>query len=324
MICKKALDKCDSLLGEGREGFSGLPVKRINPSLPLHTSNHTTPKGGNLAAIPCFEHSRFKAHRHIGYVSLIAVCFLLLTVSCKTKKLVAANQRPVDSIAKKTDDKMAKLNAIRAAQTNFETFSGKAKTHLDIAGNSNDVTLNIRIKRDQKIWISITAIAGIEVVRALITPDSIMLFNRLQTYYIKQPFSYINNVVGKQANYKTVESLLVGNIIPELINENADLQTKADTLTLSGTLQDVVYKLMIGSGLKATQTNLNNQGANQSLVVTNTAFIQSGTRVVPSQIDIISLSKDKKIQLNLHYTKSDFDLPLEYPFSIPARYKEMN
>jgi hypothetical protein len=271
------------------------------------------------------NHSNGFQTRRLGYyLTVIAACLLLLTVSCKTKKLIAAKQKPADSIAKKTDDKMAKLNAIRAAQTNFESFSGKAKTRLDIAGNSNDVTLNIRIKRDQKIWISITAIAGIEVVRALITPDSVMLFNRLQSYYIKQPFSYINAVVGKEANYKTVESLLIGNVIPELINEKADLETKADSLTLSGALQDVVYKLVIGSGLKPTQTNLNNQSAGQSLVVTNTAFVQSGTKVIPSQIDIMSLSKDKKIQLNLHYIKSDFDLPLEYPFTIPAKYKEMN
>ena len=76
--------------------------------------------------------------------------------------------------------------------------------------------------------------------------------------------------------------------------------------------------------MKVTQTSLSDQNAGQSLLATNNTFIQSGTRVVPSQIDITTLVKDKKIQVNLHYIKSDFDQQLEFPFSIPARYQEAN
>ena len=264
---------------------------------------------------------RFQTHR---YIKLIAICLLLLIVSCKAKKQLLVKKVTTDTVATAVDTKKVKLDAIRAAQTSFDSFSGKARTKLDIGGSSNDVTLNIRIKHDQKIWISVTAIAGIEVARALITPDSILVINRLQTVYIKKPFSYINTFAGNQVNYKTIESLLIGNAIPELLNENADLQTNTDNITLSGNLQDLVYKLIIGPGMKVTQTSLSDQNAGQSLLATNNIFIQSGTRVIPSQIDITTLVKDKKIQVNLHYIKSDFDQQLEFPFSIPARYQEAN
>jgi len=256
---------------------------------------------------------------------LAAVCFLPLMFSCKAKKLAIVKQATTtDSAVKPVDTKKNKLDAIRAAQTTFNTFSGKARTVLNINGSSNDVTLNIRIKRDQKIWISITAIAGIEAARILITPDSILIINRLQSIYVKQPFSYINSVAGNQVNYKTIESLLIGNAIPELLNENADFKTSADSTMLTGNLQDLAYKLIVDTGMRVTQTNLSDQNAAQSLQVTNRTFIQAGAREIPSQIDITSSVKDKKIQVNLHYVKTDFDLPLEYPFSIPARYKEGN
>jgi len=151
-----------------------------------------------------------------------------------------------------------------------------------------------------------------------------MIINRLQTVYIKQPFSYINTFAGNHVNYKTIESLLIGNAMPELLNENADLQTNPDSIVLTGNLQDLVYKLIIGPGMRVTQTNLSDQNAGQSLQVTNNTFIQAGTRVLPSQIEITSIVKDKKIQVNLHYIKSEFDQQLEYPFNIPARYKESN
>ena len=81
------------------------------------------------------------------------------------------------------------MDAIKAGQLNFNTFSGKAKTKLDINGSSNDVTLNIRIQKGQKIWVSVTAIAGIEVARALITPDSILVINKLQGLYLRKPLA---------------------------------------------------------------------------------------------------------------------------------------
>lgn len=262
-----------------------------------------------------------RAVKSFGYVKLFAIGCLLLIVSCKAKKQLVAKRAAAENTASPVDSKMLKLNAIRAGQTGFNTFSGKARTKLDINGDGNDVTLNIRIKRDQKIWVSITAIAGIEVARALITPDSIMLINRLQSLYVRKPFSYVNTFAGKQVNYKTLESLLIGNAMPELLNENADLQTANGNTTLSGSLQNLVYKVVIGADMKVDQTNLSNQGAGQSLQVVNSSFVQAANRAVPSQIDISSIVKDKKILVNLHYIKIDFDQALDYPFSIPSRYK---
>jgi hypothetical protein len=256
------------------------------------------------------------------YLKLLAICFLFAMVGCKAKKTLIVKHAAADTATKVVDYKAIKLKAIRAGQTSFDNFSGKAHATLDINGNSNDVTLNIRIKKGRKIWVSITAIAGIEAARVLITPDSMWVINRLQSVYLKKPFSYINKFAGNQVNYTTIESLLIGNAIPELINENADLQTSADSTTLSGSLEDLVYKLIVGPGMRVTQTNLSNQNEGQSMQVTNNTVIQSGTRVIPSQIDVTSLVKDKKIQVNLHYIKTGFDQLLEYPFSIPGRYKE--
>lgn len=229
--------------------------------------------------------------------------------------------RKPDTVATPDNKINTKLAAIKAQQINFSTFSGKAKTSLDINGNSNDVTLNIRINKGKKIWVSITAILGVEVARAVITPDSILLINRLEGVYLKKPFSYVYAYASRQVNYKTLESLLIGNAIPELLTEKADFTTSNGNTTLSGTLDDLLYKLIVGADNKVTQTNLNNQSEGQSLQVANNTFIQANNRILPSQIDIASVVKDKKVHVNLHYTKVDFDQQLEYPFSIPDRYE---
>jgi hypothetical protein len=258
----------------------------------------------------------------------IAIFFCLAAlVACKSKKLVVVNRpttQGVDSSATRANTKREKLAEIQSKQVTFNTFSGKAKAKLDINGNSNDVTLNIRMARDQKIWISITAIIGIEVARAQITPDSIQVINRLQSVYLKKPFNYVYTYASRQINFKTLQSILIGNAIPEVLNTNSDLTPQGNNLVISGTMQDLLYKLLLGPDMKVTQTNLNSKSATQSLQVTNKVFINADNRVIPSQVDLSSASGNKKIQLNLRYTQAEFDKPLEYPFSIPKSYEAAN
>ncbi len=255
-------------------------------------------------------------------VAIFAVCSLLALAGCKAKKQLAA-RKSVDTTAKPINTKALKLEAIRAVQTTFTTFSGKAHAALNISGNSYDVTLNIRIKRDERIWISVSVL-GIEGARMMITPDSVMMFERQHSTYVKQPFSYLKQSVGSEFNYKMIESALIGNAIPELLNENADLQSAPEGITITGSLQDFMYKLVTGPDMRVSQTNLDNHNAGQSLQVANSTFIQVDTRVIPSQINISAADKEKTIKADLRYSKTVFDQPVEFPFTIPARYKEAN
>jgi hypothetical protein len=251
---------------------------------------------------------------------LLAACVLLSIVGCKTHKQLVVNKNP-GSATNAPLPVLTKLDAMRAAQLNFTTFSGRAKARMQINNSSNDVTLNIRISHGQKIWVSITAIAGIEVARATITPDSILAVNKLQGLYVRQPFSYIYKYASNQLDYNSVEALLVGNAIPQLLNEKVKMQTDSASIVLNGNLDELLYKLVMGPNLKAKSTNLSDQGAGQTMEVNNSVFLPVANRLVPSQIDINSTAGTRKIRISMHYIRQDFDLPLEYPFSIPDSYE---
>jgi len=230
---------------------------------------------------------------------------------------IQATDAPVRLISPSVN---SKLPAIRAKQVAFNTFSGKAQTKLDIDGSVNDVTLNMRIQRDQKLWVSITGLFGIEGARAMITPDSILIINRLQGVYMKKPFSYIYQYAGNQITFKSLQAILLGNAMPELLNDRSDVATDNANTIVSGNLQDLVYKMVLGPDYKVSQSNLSNQPAALTLQVTNSAFIQADNRTIPSQIDIVSLAGAKKINASLHYNSAEFDKPLDFPFSIPGGY----
>jgi hypothetical protein len=250
---------------------------------------------------------------------LLIVCCLLAMFSCKARKLAATNNTA--PVVHHPSALSVELGNIRAQQLTFNTFSGKARTSLDIAGNKNDCTMNIRIANNKKIWVSITALLGIEVARAVITPDSVMIINRLQGIYVKKPFSFIYAYTNRQINYGMLQALLVGNAVPTLLNDSATLSAANSGITLSGNLEGIIYQLMLDSSSKVMQTSLNSQEQGVSLQVSNSNFIPAGTQRVPSQINIASVAKDKKIQVNLHYVKVDLNQPQDYPFSIPSSYE---
>jgi hypothetical protein len=248
---------------------------------------------------------------------MVCICGSLAAFGCKAKRQTVAGPKPA---TRGPDKSLSKLDAIRSSQLSYTTFSGKAKTKLDINGSGNDVTLNIRIQSGKKIWISVTAIAGIEVARALITPDSLLVINKLQGLYLQKPFSYIYSYTSQQINFDSLEALLVGNAIPQLLNNDAKLQADSVRTVMWGNLQQLAFKLILGADLKANHTELTDPYADQSLTVDNSAFIPVANRVFSSQIDLASVMPKKRVKMTLHYNKADFDQPLEYPFSIPSGY----
>ncbi|WP_345953545.1 DUF4292 domain-containing protein [Mucilaginibacter sp. PAMB04168] len=255
---------------------------------------------------------------------LLTLCLAAL-FGCKAKKQLVVRKADSTVTAKAVNPMLARLEAIRSKQTVFNTFSGRAKTKLTIDGKSNDVTLNIRIQHGKKIWVSITALLGIEVARAQITPDSVVVVNRLQRVYLKKPFSYINNYASRQVNYQTVESLLVGNAINELLSENGKIESApGGGITITGNLNEIAYRLLVGIDSKVTQTSFANAPARQSLQVTNSQFIQADNKIIPSQINILSNVRDKSIEASLQYNRTEFNQPLEYPFSIPDGFEPAN
>ena len=81
---------------------------------------------------------------------LFIVCGLLAIVSCKAKKQLLVNKISKDTIAASSPGLMTRLNSIRSAQLNFATFSGKAKTQLNINGSGNNVTMNVSIEKGKR------------------------------------------------------------------------------------------------------------------------------------------------------------------------------
>lgn len=253
-----------------------------------------------------------------------AVLFLVLFAAfgCKTRKqavpvVVKGPQivEPASSLSKSDV-----LKQISDKQINFNTLLIKAKADLSINNNSNDVSMNIRMQNEKAIWISLTAIAGIEVARALITPDSIKILNRIESSYTKKPFSYVYQFANKQINFKTLQDLFVGNAINGSLNQSSDIVVNGGQAHLKGALSGLAYLLIFGETYNLIQSNLNDKAAAQTLTVNYSDPRNIGGREFPHAVSIKSNASNKSISIDLKYNHVGLNEPVEFPFSVPKRF----
>lgn len=242
--------------------------------------------------------------------------------SCKTKKLAEKSPAAANTTIAASNSNAEKLKAFSTAQATYKTFSGRSKARLGIDGKDYDVTLNLRIASGQKIWASVTYIAGYEVARALITPDSIKILVKIpgSEKYIAKPFNYVHEFSSEQVDFAMLESLLVGNYIGKFVNEQSILKSDGGNVLVQGNTPDLFYAIVFGSNAKSVKTTLSSEQKGQSLIVSNDNFLNVSGRTIPGNILINSQVKAKKVQMVLNYNKIELDQNLQYPFTVPGRY----
>lgn len=264
---------------------------------------------------------------------VIVILLFGFFVSCKSTKAVGTGGMPPKTVPADPGTginpsvntaRAEKLAAVKSNEINFTTLSGKAKAALNISGNSNDVTMNIRMKNNEAIWVSITAIAGLEVARALITPDSVRVINRLENVYITKPFSYLYEFTNNKINFATLQSVLVGNTISGFITESTNVDLSGAQVELKSSIGSLIYELMLNDQNKVVQSNLTDSGAAQSLAVNYGDFQSIPQQAFPHSIVMKSQAKNKSINLDLKFTKVELNVPIEIPFRVPDRYTIKN
>lgn len=101
---------------------------------------------------------------------------------------------------------------LHADEFRFTTFLAKAKIDVTDDEKSQSVNANIEAEKDKYIGISLRML-GIEGAKIYITPDSIKIIDRINQKYYPRDFSYLEKIFSVQADFQTLQNLLVGDLV---------------------------------------------------------------------------------------------------------------
>lgn len=105
-------------------------------------------------------------------------------------------------------------------------------SNLDIQAEGDGVAFDdlsgqLRIRKDSLVWLSVTATMGVEVLRAKFSNDSVWIVNRLEKTYLAEPLDTISSQLGMPLSLPLLQALLLDNNegLPPVENQTVQLKT---------------------------------------------------------------------------------------------------
>lgn len=251
-------------------------------------------------------------------ISLV-LAVLVLAYSCASKKATVKNNTGITAKGKDL------LSTYELNNLNFITFSGRAKAKVQYGEETQNVTLNVRMERDKAIWISVTALLGIEAARVLITPDSVKIMNRLQSEYVSKPFSYIYRYTNPGITFRMLQDILMGNISTEMLRtDQLQIATSEDDVQVIGIKEGLTFHYGVNKSNRPFTFNLVEIGKTNKLEAHYSDFAVIDGHNFPQRFTLNIEGSGTKVSSDMLYNKSEFNKSVELPFNIPSRYKAIN
>lgn len=216
------------------------------------------------------------------------------------------------------------LDRMKAEKIGFTTFS--AKINVDYKGADDkkyDVNANLRMYKDSVIWISITAIFGIEGLRAYITKDSVKLLNKQDKIYTARSVAYLQEMTALPLDLFSLQDILIGN--PVFVDDNILSYSRSEntnTVTLLSLGEWFKNLITINRVAKIETSKLDDVDLARSRTC-NLIYddYENKKGVNFSTKRRITVTEKSKLDIKLDFKQYDFNETLSFPFSVPKNYK---
>jgi len=246
--------------------------------------------------------------------SIISVFLIVFLIGCKSKQAVAT------AAANDNTEVTKVINGHYQNQHNFTTLSIRANAKYEDDKQSHSVNADIRIKKDEIIWINIKFL-GIPMAKAMITPTKVSYYEKINNTYFEGDFSLLTNWLGTDLDFNKVQNLFLGKAIDDLTKDQwiSEVVDKMFKLSLPNNFDVSKEFYFEGANYLLKRETINQASKNRSLEIRYPSFKEDKGMFLPNEINIKAEQKDKVI-IAIEYKGTTFNEKLTYPFSIPSGY----
>jgi hypothetical protein len=230
-----------------------------------------------------------------------------------------------DTTAKTSPKTDSRLNV---AEIDFQYLTTRSK--LSFKGPKQDLdnaSLTIRARKDSLIWLSVSKL-GLEAVRTLITPDSIIVLDKIHKEVISFDFPTLSRQFNFKIDFALLQSILLGN--PPYPQQPATVASTSESMVLNRQQAGpiLVENYVSVPNQKLTRVLLTDQPTRNTLQITYEDFTSVANVLFP-YTDLLSLTykpraTDQAGQTDVQIRHSRVELSDKnpgFPFSVPASYQ---
>jgi len=147
-------------------------------------------------------------------IRLIVFLGVLITlIGCKMKQSVPTAILTVPISHSETEIVAEQSDSLMYKTLNYKWITYRATANISNVDIKN-LTIFVVNRKDSIIYITVSKM-GIEGGRLVLTPDSVKLLNHINSNYYVGDYYILEHLVGLKTDFYTMQSLLVGDYLPE-------------------------------------------------------------------------------------------------------------
>lgn len=243
----------------------------------------------------------------------------LTLVSCKSKaRVVEATEDASHLKANKI------IENYYNNKTDFSTLYIKANVQYSDEKQTQNVTAEIKIKKDEQILISIRFL-GITMAKGLITPTTVNYYEKMGGKYFEGDFSSLSQWLGTDLDFNKIQNLLLGQAIDDLKSGKYKETVDGQTYRLDNEKDDNTKKSFYIDAEKffVTKQEITQTAEGRMFQVNYLNNIVYKEATLPSKVLINTFQKGRKTEINLDYNTITFNEEFSFPYSVPNGYKRI-
>ena len=260
-------------------------------------------------------------------VRCLALVFLvcITLTSCKTKQVFVDTKTPTD-VAKEESNILTSEKIIAnhySGKSDFSTLYIKASAKYKHDDDSQTVSAEIKIKKNEKILVSVR-ILGITVAKALITPNEVKYYEKIKGTYFEGDYQALSQWLGTDLDFNKIQNMLIGKPIDDLTKQKYTF-TEMDKFYKLNAVENQTEKSFYFDAerflLKKQEISQPEKGRNFEANYPN--FQEFALAVLPASLTINALQKNEKTTIIIDYNSITFNEELYFPYSVPEDYERI-
>ncbi len=264
---------------------------------------------------------------------LLSIGFILIT-SCKTTKKVV--DVPPAQVKLKGTEVIEIFDSVLIRQFEFSYLAAKATVdYTDKTGETQSFDVNIRMRYDSAIWISITPLLGIEAARVIINRDSLMIMDRVHRTFMARDYAYLEEMLKTKVTFEMIQAVVVGNYFPYQRSDKIRSVYEDEPYIILSTLnkrnvkriqeekdpsKPVIQDFWIDGNYRIARSKITDDRLDRWVEARYKNFTEVGGKLFPNDL-VVTISAATPTIIKIAYNKLNPEEPFTMPFTVPEKYE---